>query len=263
MHFRIVRRLLQGTAILLADLQERDWSSDWPWIYEKPTCNILTSVQMRMVHWVLWCMGEFKILILERVGECLSYERKRTRELCNNLDAFGHLVAFGIDHDDVRYQNILRAPSGPGSLPSLLSPWTHDTYEWRIIDFHSATKTNLGSTLLTGKYHELMDILFWNLPRDYLTEESTIVSTFCLVWSLNHVRNHRLHQDADIQSHLRDRNGVFGNIDGNTAIQHCLYIKMETKDRYGTKKVNQLGACQVNNRWAIVDIRTKEPYWKK
>ena len=86
-------------------------------------------------------------------------------------DAFGHLAVLGIDHDDVRYPNILRAPSGPGSLPSLPSPWTHETYEWRIVDFHSATKTNVGFDFLTSKYHQLLDILFWNLPRDYRTRE--------------------------------------------------------------------------------------------
>ena len=92
----------------------------------------------------------------------------------NLEDAFGHLAALGIDHDDVRYQNILRAPSGPGSLPSLPSPWTHDVYEWRIVDFHSATKTNLGFTLLSSKYNQLLDILFWNLPLDFATKQPAI-----------------------------------------------------------------------------------------
>ena len=36
-------------------------------------------------------------------------------------DSLFHLAVLGMDHDDVRYPNICRAPSGPGSLPSLPS----------------------------------------------------------------------------------------------------------------------------------------------
>ena len=86
-------------------------------------------------------------------------------------DSLFHLAVLGMDHDDVRYPNICRAPSGPGSLPSLPSPWTDITFGWRIIDFHSARKTNYGYSLLTNKYEQEVSILCWNIPHDYVSTD--------------------------------------------------------------------------------------------
>ena len=90
----------------------------------------------------------------------------------NIEDSFLHLAVLGIDHDDLRYQNICRAPSGPGSLPSLPSPWTGVTFDWRVINFHSAKKTNYGYTILTDKYEQEASILFCNIPHHYLARDS-------------------------------------------------------------------------------------------
>ena len=92
----------------------------------------------------------------------------------NIEESFLHLAVLGIDHDDLRYQNICRAPSGPGSLPSLPSPWTGVTFDWRVIDFHSAKKTNYGYTILTDKYEQEASILFCNIPHHYLARDSAV-----------------------------------------------------------------------------------------
>lgn len=44
-------------------------------------------------------------------------------------------------HEDVRYQNILRASPSPSALPSLPSPYTQRTHNWRVIDFDNSKKT--------------------------------------------------------------------------------------------------------------------------
>ncbi|KAK7692417.1 hypothetical protein QCA50_004042 [Cerrena zonata] len=107
------------------------------------------------------------VLIMERMGGQLSLVKDRTKALRSELEAlYAHLASIGVDHGDVRYQNILYAPAGPDCLPSLPSPWTKKTYAWRIVDFHVATKTNMSSRRLAFQYNQSIDILLWNLPRD-------------------------------------------------------------------------------------------------
>ena len=56
-------------------------------------------------------------------------------------NAFAELSHLHIEHYDIGYANILKvAPTGPGGLRSLPSPYTGITYECRIIDFEVARK---------------------------------------------------------------------------------------------------------------------------
>lgn len=52
-------------------------------------------------------------------------------------DELGYLHVF---HEDIRHQNILRAPTSPSVFPSLPSPYTQRAYNWRIIDFEGSKR---------------------------------------------------------------------------------------------------------------------------
>lgn len=129
--------------------------------------------------------SRLNILILERVGGNLSLARDRSDDLRSVFFSFlviyslliisrleleeiyEHLATIGVDHGDVRYRNILQAPAGPNSLPPALSPWTQDTYAYRIVDFDVATKTNIGFSQLAHQFHQSLNVLLYNLPHDY------------------------------------------------------------------------------------------------
>ncbi|KAK7677495.1 hypothetical protein QCA50_019501 [Cerrena zonata] len=112
--------------------------------------------------------SRLNILILERVEGNLSLARDRSDDLRLELEEiYEHLATIGVDHGDVRYRNILQAPAGPNSLPPALSPWTQDTYAYRIVDFDVATKTNIGFSQLAHQFHQSLNVLLYNLPHDY------------------------------------------------------------------------------------------------
>ncbi|KAK7692296.1 hypothetical protein QCA50_003921 [Cerrena zonata] len=117
------------------------------------------------------CSSLLNILILERVGGHLSLTRDRSDDPRLELEEiYEHLATLGVDHNDVRYRNILQAPVGPDSLPPALSPWTQDTYAYRIVDFDIARKTNIGFSQLASQFHQFhqsLNVLLYNLPRDY------------------------------------------------------------------------------------------------
>lgn len=48
-----------------------------------------------------------------------------------------------IDHHDIRYPNILQAPTGPSALPSLPSPRTGRRYPWRLVDLELCEKCDI------------------------------------------------------------------------------------------------------------------------
>ncbi|KAK7692415.1 hypothetical protein QCA50_004040 [Cerrena zonata] len=112
------------------------------------------------------------ILILERVGERLSMAQTRSQALRDELEEmYKHLAILGLDHCDIRYQNILRAPNTADSLPSLPSLFSERTYAWRIIDFDLCRKSNVGFGRLSFQFHQLLGRLLFNLPHSYLSEE--------------------------------------------------------------------------------------------
>lgn len=50
----------------------------------------------------------------------------------------GSLAPFHVDVEDVRWSNILKASDSPGAFPSLRSPHTGMTHNWRVVDLESA-----------------------------------------------------------------------------------------------------------------------------
>ena len=78
---------------------------------------------------------------------------------------YADLARLGVDQDDLRYYNILRAPArGSSPLPSLSSPFTQRTYRWRIVDFDRACKSNVEREVAACKNDGYLDRLLINLP---------------------------------------------------------------------------------------------------
>ena len=78
---------------------------------------------------------------------------------------YADLARLGVDQDDLRYYNILRAPArGSSPLPSLSSPFTQRTYRWRIVDFDRACKSNKDGLVFACKNDGFLDRLLLNLP---------------------------------------------------------------------------------------------------
>jgi hypothetical protein len=63
---------------------------------------------------------------------------------------YGEIAELGVDHRDIWYSNMLAAPQGPTTLPSLPSPFTGRIYTHRMIDIESCEKTNEGTWMLTA-----------------------------------------------------------------------------------------------------------------
>lgn len=79
------------------------------------------------------------------------------------VSLYSNLGRLGVDHVDIRYYNILRAPS-KSPLPSLPSPFTQRTYEWRIVDFNKSYKSNETLTGFHYYYKSYLHRLLINLP---------------------------------------------------------------------------------------------------
>ena len=78
---------------------------------------------------------------------------------------YADLARIGVDQDDLRYYNILRAPAPKSSpLPSLASPFTQRKYNWRIIDFDRGCKSNAVAEVFACKNNGYLDRLLINLP---------------------------------------------------------------------------------------------------
>ncbi|CAL1706342.1 unnamed protein product [Somion occarium] len=110
------------------------------------------------------------ILILERVGGRIPLRKPLSDDVHEDIHTiyadFGRL---GVDHCDIRYFNILRAPSSSESpLPSLPSPFTQRTYNWRVVDFDNACKSNMNADFFRGYHHGLLVRLLTNLPWGFL-----------------------------------------------------------------------------------------------
>ncbi|KAL4242369.1 hypothetical protein ABKN59_012019 [Abortiporus biennis] len=114
--------------------------------------------------------GPVCVLLLEKLGERLplgqgpdSFPPSLVQDL---RDIASDLAELGIEHDDIRWNNILSA----GTLPSLPSPFTKRTYGWRFIDFDLAVKTNKELEDVERGYQDYLDLIVNNIPFGCIVE---------------------------------------------------------------------------------------------
>ncbi|CAL1706344.1 unnamed protein product [Somion occarium] len=112
------------------------------------------------------------ILILERLGDRLPLRKPLPAGIQEELETiYSDLAQLGVDHCDIRYYNMLSAPSPANSpLPSLPSPFTQRTYGWRLIDFDNACKSNMNPMVFYGYHHDVIARLVYNLPWGVIFE---------------------------------------------------------------------------------------------
>jgi len=111
------------------------------------------------------------VLLLEKMGGKLPIGVPLGDDLVKGIyDMFGEITELGVDHRDIRYSNMLAAPQGPTTLPSLPSPFTGRTYTHRIIDIESCEKTNGEAWRLSGWQASWIRSIVNNLPDGYIIE---------------------------------------------------------------------------------------------
>jgi len=111
------------------------------------------------------------VLLLEKLGDTLPMGVPLGDELVQGIyDMFGENAELGVDHRDIRYANILAAPEGPTTLPTLPSPFTGRTYKHRIIDLEQCEKTNGETWRLTALQASWVDPIVENIPDGTIVE---------------------------------------------------------------------------------------------
>jgi len=111
------------------------------------------------------------VLLLEKMGGKLPIGVPLGDDLVKGVyDMYGEIAELGVDHRDIRYSNILAAPQGPTTLPSLPSPFTGRIYTHRMIDIESCEKTNEGAWMLTAWQGSWVDNIVDNLPDGCIIE---------------------------------------------------------------------------------------------
>ncbi|KAK7681692.1 hypothetical protein QCA50_015039 [Cerrena zonata] len=114
---------------------------------------------------------KLSILIMERLGGLMPLGEDLPDDLEDELNSlYSNLCTLGVDHDDIRYYNILKAPPSDSLLPSLPSPLTQRTYEWRLIDFNKACKSNNVQSCFENYYWTYLHRLLYNLPWNDIWE---------------------------------------------------------------------------------------------
>jgi len=111
------------------------------------------------------------VLLLEKLGDTLPMGVPLGDGLVQGIyDMFGVNAELGVDHRDIRYSNILAAPEGPTTLPSLPSPFTGRIYTHRIIDLEQCEKTNSEAWRLTALQASWVNRIVENIPDGIIVE---------------------------------------------------------------------------------------------
>ncbi|KAK7681694.1 hypothetical protein QCA50_015041 [Cerrena zonata] len=111
------------------------------------------------------------ILIMERLGGLMPLGKPLPEDIIDDITSlYSNLSHLAVDHVDIRYYNILRAPPSDSPLPSLPAPFTQRTYEWRIVDFKNSYKTNRSMVVFDGYYEGYVERLLTNLPYNDIWE---------------------------------------------------------------------------------------------
>ncbi|KAI0077977.1 hypothetical protein K474DRAFT_1674445 [Panus rudis PR-1116 ss-1] len=104
--------------------------------------------------------NEVTILILERLGDRMLpgpiTGQEHLLDIEKELHALFHeLVDYAVEHYEVHWTNVLKInPETSPDLPQLPSP-RGETYQYRIIDFNKACKTNIGAFANAGYWHHI------------------------------------------------------------------------------------------------------------
>ncbi|CAL1698792.1 unnamed protein product [Somion occarium] len=105
------------------------------------------------------------ILILERLGERVPLGQPLPKGFKQHIYGLYHDIAeLGVDHVDIRWQNILSVPRSPSTLPSLPSPFTGRKYKWRLVDFDRSYKTNRTAAHSYCYHVEYLSALLNGIP---------------------------------------------------------------------------------------------------
>jgi len=111
------------------------------------------------------------VLLLEKLGGKLPIGVPLGDDLVKGIyDMYGEIGELGVDHRDIRYSNMLAAPEGPTTLPSLPSPFTGRIYTHRIIDIESCEKTNGEPYMLASWQASWVRSIVKNLPKGCVVE---------------------------------------------------------------------------------------------
>jgi hypothetical protein len=111
------------------------------------------------------------ILLLERLGGLIPWAQPLPPTADQDLrDIFDDLAEMGVQQNDVRYHNLLAAPSEPSSLPSLSSPFTKRSYSWRVIDFDIAELSNSAACYIKSYGSQNLIRILANIPGGYTVD---------------------------------------------------------------------------------------------
>ncbi|KII84862.1 hypothetical protein PLICRDRAFT_344255 [Plicaturopsis crispa FD-325 SS-3] len=117
------------------------------------------------------CPRVLSILLLERLGERMPFGEPTPDGAREDMyDMYSDMAELGINHNDIRWQNFLRAPASPPGLPSLPSPYKHRTYAWRAIDFDNSEKNDYQFVDNEIYFAFAMRRIFYNIPFGYVVE---------------------------------------------------------------------------------------------
>ncbi|KAF8512453.1 hypothetical protein BU17DRAFT_96242 [Hysterangium stoloniferum] len=100
------------------------------------------------------------VLVLEKLGERIPKCVPLPVTVPELVETFSHLCQMGIQHRDVRWYNILRAPN---SMENPVCPTHNHVHEWRIVDFDLAAKTAFNERLLLSWDTNCLEDMCWDL----------------------------------------------------------------------------------------------------
>ncbi|EIM81047.1 uncharacterized protein STEHIDRAFT_172094 [Stereum hirsutum FP-91666 SS1] len=118
------------------------------------------------------------VLLMERCGHELEDGVSYSAEKDDILSVYEDVANLGIFlTDDVRSSNILSAPQCPPGIPSLPSPFTGRTHNWRVIDFGLALKTPWTKELVFKESRSWVKIMLDGLRHLPRSRHTTGVSS--------------------------------------------------------------------------------------
>ncbi|KAF8520619.1 hypothetical protein BU17DRAFT_88819 [Hysterangium stoloniferum] len=100
------------------------------------------------------------VLVLEKLGERIPKCVPLPVTVPELVETFSHLCQMGIQHRDVCWYNILRAPN---SMENPVCPTHNHVHEWRIVDFDLAAKTAFNEGLLLSWDTNCLEDMCWDL----------------------------------------------------------------------------------------------------